>query len=170
MKKILVFILFLAFLSPIYLFSQTKKTIGLSSSIQGNQYGISIPIWVGKKIVLAPTAEIIYAEKISTDLALGFAQRFYLKKEKLSPYYGYKLGIISTIPSKSNQIYTKSMTTYDFIGGLTVGAEYFIGDDFSVSVEAQGNITKSDKLSYRFGNPGGIVVNTATMISATVYF
>jgi hypothetical protein len=40
----------------------------------------------------------------------------------------------------------------------------------SFGVEAQGNFTKSDKNSLRYGNPDGLNFNTATMISATIYF
>jgi len=61
-------------------------------------------------------------------------------------------------------------TNVDIVGGLAFGAEYFIADHFSLGVEAQGNCTKSDKNSYRYGNPDGFNFNTATAVSATIYF
>lgn len=168
MKKLIVFAFFLAFLCPGYSYSQTKGKIGLSGSIQSSQLGISLPIWLGEKFVLAPAFDFEYAEKIGTDFSIGLAPRFYLKNEKLSPYFGLKIGTAINIPSSESGINTKNK--YDIIGGLAFGAEYFIGDSFSVGVEAQGNFTKSDENSNRFGNSGGLNFNTATMISATIYF
>jgi hypothetical protein len=72
------------------------------------------------------------------------------------------------IPSSENEIITK--TQIDILGGLAFGGEYFLTDNFSFGVEAQGNLTKSDENSFRFGNPGKINFNTGTMISATIYF
>lgn len=168
MKKPIVFILFLVFIFQGSLFSQDKKKIGLSGSIQSNQLGISIPVWLGEKFVLAPAFDFVYAEKVGADFSVGLAFRNYLKTETLAPYFGLRLGTAITIPSSDSAISTKTM--YDFIGGVAFGAEYFVGDNFSVGVEAQGNFTKSDKNSDRLGNPGGLNINTATMISATVYF
>lgn len=54
--------------------------------------------------------------------------------------------------------------------GIGVGGEYFLGDKFSVGVEAQLNATHSSKTSSRFGNPGGWNINTASAVLATVYF
>jgi len=56
------------------------------------------------------------------------------------------------------------------LAGLNFGGEYYISEHFSVGIEAQGNLTKSDKNSGRFGNPGGVNINLATMIFATMYF
>ncbi|MCK9617017.1 MAG: hypothetical protein M0R21_04195 [Lentimicrobiaceae bacterium] len=168
MKKIIIVIAFLTFFSSNYLFSQTDRKIGLSGSVQSSQFGISLPIWLGEKFVLAPALDFEYAEKIGTDFSIGLAPRFYFKKDKLSPYFGLKLGTLINIPSSDNTIDSK--TKYDFIGGLAFGAEYFLGDNFSLGVEAQGNFTKSDKNSNRFGNSGGLNFNTATMIFATIYF
>jgi hypothetical protein len=168
MKKILVFTLFVVFLFSNSLFSQTKRKIGLSGSIQSSQFGISLPIWLSEKFVLAPAFDFEFVEKVGTDLSIGLAPRFYLKNDKLAPYFGLKLGMAINIPSSNNTIDTK--TKFDIMGGLAFGAEYFIGDNFSLGVEAQGNFTKSDKNSNRFGNPDGLNFNTATMLSATIYF
>lgn len=168
MKKIIIFTLVVVLFSSNSLFSQTKGKIGLSGSIQSSQMGISLPIWLGEKFVLAPAFDFVFAEKVGTDISIGLAPRFYLKNEKLAPYFGLKAGTIINIPSSDNTIDTENI--FDFIGGLAFGAEYFIGDNFSLGVEAQGNFTKSDVSSFRFGNPDGFNINTATMVSATVYF
>jgi hypothetical protein len=168
MKKSIVLALFLAFLCPSHAFSQTGRKIGLSGSLQSGQLGISVPMWLGDKFVLAPAIDFAYAEKIGTDFSVGLASRFYFKHEKLSPYFGLKIGTSINIPSSESVI--DKTSKFDLIGGLAFGAEYFIDDNFSLGVEAQGNFTKSDEDSDRFGNPGGLNFNTATMISATIYF
>lgn len=50
------------------------------------------------------------------------------------------------------------------------GAEYFFDDQLSLGIEAQLNFSKSADNSGRFGNPGGLNANTATMLFATIYF
>ncbi len=107
-------------------------------------------------------------KKLGLDIGFALAPRFYLKKEKISPYVGLKVGTLINKPSSENKIDTE--TKIDLLGGLAFGGEYFLSDNFSFGVEIQGNLTKSDENSYRFGNPGGVNFNTSTMISATVYF
>jgi len=168
MKRITIFSLVLFFLTTNSLFSQNEKKIGLSGSVQESQFGISLPLWLGEKFVLAPAFDLKYAEKVGIDFSVGLASRFYFKTEKLAPYFGIKFGAAINIPSSDNKI--DNNTKVDFLGGLAFGVEYFIAEKFSLGVEAQGNFTKSDKDSNRFGNPDGLNFNTATMISATIYF
>ena len=168
MKKTVIFTLFVFLLASTCLFSQTKRKIGLSGSLQSNQLGISVPIWMSEKIVLAPSVGFQFAEKIGTDLSVGLAPRYYLKNEQLAPYFGLKLGAAINMPSSENTI--DESTKVDLVGGVAFGAEYFIAEHFSLGVEAQGNCTKSAKNSNRFGNPDGFNINTATMVSATIYF
>ncbi len=149
-------------------FSQDKKTIGISGTIQGSQFGIVLPVWLGDKFVLAPAFEFKAAEGIGTELGLGLNPRFYTKKEKLSPYFGLRAGVIINTPSSKNTIETSTKT--DVLAGLAFGAEYFLSDNFSFGVEIQGNFTISNENSNRFGNPDGVNFNTGTMVSATVYF
>lgn len=150
------------------LYSQESKQIGISGSIQDNQFGISVPIWLGEKFVLAPAFDLKFAEKIGTDFGIALAPRFYFKKEKISPYLSLRVGALINKPSSENEIDTE--TKIDLLGGLAFGGEYFLSDNFSFGVEIQGNLTKSDENSNRFGNPDGINFNTGTMISATIYF
>lgn len=150
------------------LHSQDKKFIGISGSIQGNQYGILIPMWLGEKFVLAPAIDLKYAEGTGTDIGIGLSPRFYLKNDKTAPYFGLKIGALLNKPSSENEIDTD--TKLDLLGGIAFGGEYFLAEKFSFGVELQGNFTKSDDKSNRFGNPGGLNFNTGTMISATLYF
>ncbi len=168
MKKALL-ILSLSLLISNNVFSQEhEKHVGISASLQGNQYGISLPLWLGEKFVLAPGIEAKYAEGIGTDLILGLAPRFYFKNENLAPYFGLKFGAVINFPSTDNT--ANEDNKVDIIAGLALGAEYFIADQFSVGIEAQGNFTKSADESSRFGNPGGLNFNTGTLITATIYF
>ncbi len=50
------------------------------------------------------------------------------------------------------------------------GGEYFFSSSFSVGIEAQLNLTFSDKNSVRFANPGGTNLNTGSVIYASIYF
>jgi len=166
MKRLALPLIFILFSSLLY--SQESKKIGISGSIQGNQYGISIPIWLGEKFVLAPAFDLKFAEKVGTDFGVALAPRYYLKKEKISPYLGLRIGVLINKPSSENNIDTE--TKVDLLGGLAFGGEYFLSDNFSFGVEIQGNVTKSDENSNRFGNPDGISFNIGTMVSATIYF
>ncbi|MFN8134597.1 MAG: hypothetical protein U0Z17_05010 [Bacteroidales bacterium] len=148
--------------------AQNKVKVGLSGSLQGSQYGISVPCWAGPKTVIAPFIDFRYGESIGTDFSVGMETRFYLKTEKIRPYYGFKLGAAFNIPSSENTI--NDNTTIDGVAGIAFGGEYFISENFSVGIEAQGNLTKSAEDSDRYGNPGGINFNTATRVSATIYF
>lgn len=149
-------------------YSQEKAKIGLSASIQDSQFGILVPIWVKEKIVLAPAIDFKFAEKVGADVSIGLAPRFYFKTENIAPYFGLKIGTIINFPSSKNEI--DNETKLDLIGGIAFGAEYFLAERFSLGVEAQGNFSKSNKTSDRFGNPGGLNFNLATMFIATIYF
>jgi hypothetical protein len=167
MKKVL-FISLVIILAGHMLYAQSDLKYGLSGSVQSSQFGISVPMWLGEKFVLAPGFDLKYAETVGTDFSIGLAARFYSRVESLRPYFGMKAGTAVYMPSSKNGINTT--TKVDILGGIAYGLEYFITDNLSFGVEAQGNITKSGEKSTRYGNPGGLNFNTATMISATIYF
>ncbi|NTW33628.1 MAG: hypothetical protein HGB12_13585 [Bacteroidetes bacterium] len=154
------------------LFSQnddnSKRTVGLSATIQSEQFGINIPIWIYKNVTIGPAIQLLYSENVGTDLGLGLVSKFYINNGKVSPYVGIKLGFISNIPNETTIV--QQMATTDIIGGFAFGGEYFFDKQFSISIEIQGNFTKSDPESQRFGNPDGLNFNTASMISANIYF
>jgi hypothetical protein len=165
-KALLISIAFL--LAGKMIYSQSDVKVGLSGTLQSSQFGISVPMWLGEMFVLAPGFDLKYAETIGTDFSFGLSARFYFKKEKLCPYFGLKAGAAFFMPSSDNTISTSNKV--DLLGGIAYGLEYFITDNLSFGVEAQGNLTKSHKESNRYGNPGGLNFNTATMLSATIYF
>lgn len=144
-----------------------RRIAGISATIQTAQYGVMIPFWIGKHFSVAPAFDFQWGDKIGTDYAIGIIPKFYFSTKKLSPYFGLRGGFASFVPTKDNESETR---TTDWIAGLAFGAEYFIDPRFSIGVELQGNATKSDKNSMRFGNPGNWNFNLATMVSANVYF
>jgi hypothetical protein len=165
-KKFFVFLISITLVTN-FSFAQ-NRTIGISSSIQDNQFGILLPLWLGDDFVLAPAFHLAYAQNVGTEYSLGLVPRFYFKTEKVAPYLGFKIGTMGNIPSANVDVdYDKAIY---ILAGIAFGAEYFLEEKFSFGVEAQGNCTYSDEDSNRFGNPGGFNFNTATMITATVYF
>lgn len=161
-------IILIFFSSAALTHAQHSRTIGLSGTVQAGQYGIGLPIWLDQQFVLAPTFDFKYAEKAGTDFSIGLAPRFYFRNDKIAPYLGFKGGILVNIPYEENEVDREKKI--DYLLGIAFGGEYFLDEKFSLGVEAQGNFTKSDEDSYRFGNPKGINFNTATMIIATFYF
>ena len=94
--------------------------------------------------------------------------KYYFKTTGLAPFINVKFGTIFYFPSDDNTVDDESQM--DILAGIGFGAEYFFNDHFSIGVEAQGNVTFSDEDSYRFGNPDGTNFNTATAVTANVYF
>jgi hypothetical protein len=169
MKKIVVFIVFLPMISGIINAQESKsnRKAGLSASVQGNQLGIMVPLFVNQKFSIAPAFDVAYVEKVGTDFSIGLVPKFYFKTHGLAPFFDLRLASILYFPSKDNSDDDK---TLDWLSGIGFGAEYFLSEHFSFSVEAQGNMTMSDESSWRFGNPDGINFNTATAVTANIYF
>lgn len=171
-KRLLIALFFVLVSSFVH--AQEYPKVGLSGSLQGSQFGVQVPVWVGEKTVIAPAFEFKFAEKVGTDIGIALTPRFYFQKKTISPYIGFRIGALINKPYSHPNIFTgtteEESTTYDFLGGLAFGGEYFLADHFSFGVELQANMTKSDPESDRFGNPGKINVNTGTMLIATVYF
>lgn len=166
MKKKLFTAIFLFALSLTTLNAQSTApahSVGLSASIQSNQLEILLPIWTSNTFSIAPAFGAIWTEDTGADLALGIVPRFYFYREKFAPYIGAKAGILYAMPNEGDGV-------IDYILGLSGGGEYFLDDHFSLGVEAQLNIGKSDPKSGRFGAPDRISVNTASAIFATIYF
>jgi len=142
----------------------STRSWGISASIQENQLDILFPIWTGENNVIAPSIGAIYIEDSGTDLRLGLLDRVYFNATKtLKPFLGLRAGLLFSLPDGGDN-------ATDYIIGLLGGGEYFFSNHFSVGVEAQLNMSISDENSSRFGNPGGINVNTATAIYASIYF
>ncbi len=143
---------------------ESEISWGISASVQDAQLDISLPVWTGSNNIIAPTLGVIYMDNRGTDLRLGLIDRFFIKAtEKIKPFVGLRTGALFTFPNEGENV-------IDYIIGVFSGGEYFFSDNFSVGVEAQLNISISDKGSSRFGNPGGVNLNTGTAIFATIYF
>lgn len=137
---------------------------GISASINNSQADLLFPIWLGNSSTIAPGAGISGISDIYTDLNIGLVYHYYLKDNSdFSPILGGRAGAIIGIPKTGE-------STTDWVVGILGGGEYFLSRNFSVGIEAQFNLAFSDKLSTRFGNPGGTNFNTGSVIFATVYF
>ncbi|MCF8302041.1 MAG: hypothetical protein K9I94_02100 [Bacteroidales bacterium] len=145
-----------------------KGTVGLGASLQSGQYDITVPFWIGEKTVLVPSFLVNIAQGVGTDFGIALAPRYYLSKGKLAPYVTLRAGVITNVPSADNEAQNENLI--DWIGGIGTGGEYFVSPQFSIGVEAQGNVTNSDARSYRFGNPGNTNFNLSTSVSVNIYF
>lgn len=167
MKKLSI-VFFLLLMNISMMFAESPVKVGLSGTVQGKQIGIMVPVWVNSNVALVPAIQVQYAESVGSDVVLGLAMRQYGQIEEVAPYFGLRIGTAIFTPSSDSNIDSESRV--DYIFGLALGVEYFFREHFSVGVEAQGNLSKSHKESFRFGNPDGLNFNTATMINVTVYF
>ena len=145
-----------------------KKSFGLSVSIQEAQYDIMLPICVSNSFVVAPAIGLASVSEGGTDIGLGIVTRFYLNNKTVRPFLGGRVGILVYNPSSDG--YYELSSTHDYIIGILAGGEYFMNEGFSIGVEAQLNASVSDENSSRFGNPGGVNINTGSAVFATVYF
>lgn len=169
-KKIIILVFTCLFLiiNQISAQEEFKNKFGITATIQNEQFGFLLPISITNKISVAPAFNFYYAENIERNYAIGFIPKFYLKKDKVSPFVNLKVGamfyetIVNTTTTQKN--------TIDLIWGIGFGGEYFIDNNFSFGIELQGNFTKSDLNSNRFDNPDKITFNTATMVSTSIYF
>jgi hypothetical protein len=145
----------------------SKRTMGISATLQNTTYGMNIPIWIKPKFVLAPTLGVNYAGNVGTDITVGVMPKFYLKDPvKLVPFINFRLAGIFNSPQSTADKNSK----IDLLIGVGYGGEYFFNDNFSIAAEFQGNLTSSDKNSNRFGNPGNINFNLATAVTVNLYF
>jgi hypothetical protein len=163
---ILGLVIVLAFTNKLNAQEDQKRQIGISATIQNDQLGFLLPIWITDKITISPAINFSYAEKVGTDYSLGIVPKFYLRTGKVSPFVDLRVGALFNNPSNT----TINKNTVDWLWGVGFGGEYFIDDNFSFGIELQGNFTKSDKNSNRFGNPGGLNFNITTLVSANIYF
>lgn len=144
--------------------AQEKKSWGVTANIQSSQFEFLLPIWVSETATLSPSVSFIAAQDGGSDLSLGLSPRFYLSDPiEAVPFVSFRGGAIIGIPNSGDAI-------VDFLAGFGGGAEYFFNSNLSVGIELQGNFTISDEGSFRFGNPGNINFNTATSLTASIFF
>ncbi len=143
---------------------ENERSIGITASLQSEQLDFLIPIWTSERLVIAPNISFISAQDIGSDLSLGLTFKNYLKDiEDAVPYVAFRGGAIFGIPSDGD-------TIADFLVGAGFGGDYFFKPKFSIGIEIQGNLSISDEGSFRFGNPGNMNFNTATALTASIYF
>jgi len=147
---------------------QNMSGAGLSATIQSNQFGISIPIWLNGKNSLIPSFSVNVAESLGSEFGVGLSLRSYLNENRIRPYLSPGVGVLLSLPPDSDG--EDSETALDLVFGFGFGGEYFLSRNFSFGVEAGVNVSSSDEISNRFGNPGNINVNTATQVLVNVYF
>lgn len=142
---------------------QNLRKVGLTALVQSGQFDVLMPVWVGSKTVIGPSVSFVSVSDSGSELGVGAFTKFYFHTETIAPFWGLRGGALIGMPSEADNI-------VDFITGLSVGGDYFIHEKFSFGVEVQGNFTISDDGSTRFGNPGGVNFNTASLITASLYF
>jgi len=158
------------FLIPVFSSGQDQGTRvvnkGLTVTIQESGLGIMMQFYLSDRFILAPGFEFAYGSKVGTDMVFGlFAKGFLRDNSKIKPYWGLKAGLGYYNPKESD-----TSNQIDLVFGLAAGVEYFFNENFSIGIEPQLNLTLSDDESDRFGNPGGTNINTATMLTANIYF
>ncbi len=168
--KVLVFLtIMMTFAVPAITAQETDTTtnngkkFGISVALQTEQLDITFPIWPGSSIVIIPSISVVSVNDVATDFGFGLGLRYNLNTTEAVPYIGIRFVALNLLPKNGD-----AMT--DLVFGLFAGGEYFFSDHFSLSVEAQLNYAKSDEFSFRFNNPDGTNVNTATVALATFYF
>ena len=138
-------------------------TFGVSAAVQSNQYELLLPYWLDAQSTIIPVVRIIHVEDGGDDVGLGLILRYHLRAEKAAPFIGLRAKALIDWPRRGDAV------TDVLVGGLA-GGEYFFDRHFSIAVEAQLNVTISSEDSFRFGNPGGVDLNTATGLFAAFYF
>tara|TARA_R110001599_G_scaffold84130_2_gene226829 strand:- start:259064 stop:259552 length:489 start_codon:yes stop_codon:yes gene_type:complete len=146
------------------IFAQEEKSWGVTANIQSSQFEFLLPIWVSETATLSPSVSFIAAQEGGSDLSFGLSPKFYLSDPvEAVPFVSFRGGAIIGIPNSGDAI-------VDFLAGFGGGAEYFFNSSLSVGIELQGNFTFSDEGSLRFGNPGNVNFNTATSLTASIFF
>ncbi|MBO6534682.1 MAG: hypothetical protein JJ966_00580 [Balneolaceae bacterium] len=168
MRKKLTSLFVLSILTISYVQAQsteeTERGSGVTAVIQSDQLEFQIPIWTNNQTIIAPVIGAVYAQDIGTDLTVGLVlKKFQKETVGAVPFFSIKGGAVIGMPKEGD-------TITDFVVGLGYGGEYFFNPNFSIGIELQGNASISDEGSFRFGNPGNVNFNTATLISASIYF
>lgn len=143
--------------------TNNEKKFGISVALQTEQLDLTFPIWPGSSIVIIPSISVVSVSDVATDFGFGLGLRYNLNTTEAVPYIGVRFAALNLLPKNGDSI-------TDLVFGIFSGGEYFFSDHFSISVEAQLNYAKSDEFSFRFNNPDGTNVNTATVALASFYF
>jgi hypothetical protein len=153
-------------LSAQEVYFQEKGKFGLMGSMQNSTPEIGVVHWFNPRIVIAPSFSLEYQQRAGTDIGAYLAARYVIVASKLSPYVTGRLGTLF-YESPSDD---KADNAIDILAGVGFGAEYFFAREFSIGVEATGNILETEDGSDRIAVPGGTAYFTSTVVRATVYF
>ena len=92
--------------------------------------------WITNHIAIEPSVGILTHNNF-TFWRLGFAVVKHFGQEKLSPFVLFR--------AKTYLVSSGGIKSSDYLFGLAVGGEYFVGEKFSMSGEAQLNYVVPDK-------------------------
>ncbi len=134
----------------------TDSNFGLTASLQGNQTNLQIPIWLNDNITIAPVFGINHQQDSFTSINLGVAPRFY---QDMGSNFATYLGARGILQRTSPEVGPEDT---DFLLGATGGGEYFLGNHFSIGVEAQ--------LNFLINDNGGDRLSTGAALMGTYYF
>jgi hypothetical protein len=134
----------------------TDSNFGLTASLQGNQTNLQVPIWLNDNVTIAPVFGINHQQDSFTSINLGVAPRFY---QDMGSDFATYLGARGILQRTSPEVGSEDT---DFLLGATGGGEYFLGNHFSLGVEAQLNFLINDNGSDR--------LSTGAALMGTYYF
>jgi hypothetical protein len=139
--------------------------VGVSAAFQGDQTDLMLPLRLGERIVLVPSVGFVSVSERLLDVGIGLGIRINAGvNPKAVPYVGMRGAVLILDPDGDEESIT------DYVFGFMFGGEYFLDHHFSLGVEAQLNVAKSNESSPRFANPDGTNINTAALAIATFYF
>lgn len=134
----------------------TDSNFGLTASLQGSQTNLQIPIWLNENVTIAPVFGINHQQDNFTSINLGVAPRFY---QDFGSDFATYLGARGISQRTSPEVGPEDS---DFLLGATGGGEYFLGNHFSLGVEAQ--------LNFLINDNGGDRLSTGAALMGTYYF
>src|SRR5258707_1271466 len=93
--RILFGIVLIAFLVTLGRGQETSypTRIGLSASLQGNEFDILLPIR-SEHVEIAPAFGMLWAEDGGSDIHLGVVPRFFLHRDKVAPFIGGRVALL----------------------------------------------------------------------------
>jgi hypothetical protein len=144
--------------------------MGFSASLQSDQVGILIPIWVDESTSIVPSFQVLFAQSVGLDLGVGVTLRKYLREGNVRPYVAPGFGVLMSFPTADEDIVEDPPNPLDLLVSFGLGGEYFFSDYFSTGVQIGLAGAFSDEDSNRFGNPGNFNLNTSASILVNVYF
>lgn len=148
--------------------SEPRHSVGIAATVQDGQLGFLLPIWVTEQFSIAPALSMSIASSVGAEYGIGIVPRYYLKREKVSPFVGLRVAALLLRPEVGAGV--DPINTTDIVVGGTFGADYFFDQQLAIGIELQGNFTFSDENSLRFNNPGQTNFNTASAIFISIYF